>query len=99
MPDGDCEVSIQLDLEGPCPVISVTGVLGRPGGALLTAMLQYVRQQHGRRAAVDLRGVPRADRHGLASLIDSGAVIHRASPEVGRALVALTGVLPRRRAG
>ena len=88
-------MTIQLDLDPPRPVVSVTGALGRSGGDLLTAVLQYARQQHGRPAAVDLQGVSHVDRHGVAALIDSDPVIHQASPEVDRALAASTGVRPR----
>lgn len=79
-------VTIRLDLDAPQPVVFVAGTLERSGGALLTAVLEYVRQQHGGPVAVDLEQVSHVDRHGLASVIESGAVVARASPRVRRAL-------------
>ncbi len=81
-----CEVTIQLDLGPPHPSISVAGVLGRSGGALLTAVLEYVREQDGRPVAVDLRDVSHVDRHGLASIIRSGVALAGTSPAVDQAL-------------
>ncbi len=86
-PERGCEVTIELDLDPPHPLISVTGVLERSGGALLTAVLEYVReQQHGGPVAVDLRGVFHVDRHGLAPITESGVVLIAASPAVDQVL-------------
>jgi hypothetical protein len=83
-------VTIQVDLDPPHPVVSVAGVLRRSGGSLLTAVLEYVRDQDGRPVAVDLRGVSQVDRHGLAPIIDSSAVLAGTSPAVDRALTGVT---------
>lgn len=86
-----CEVTIQLNLGPPHPSISVAGILGRSGGALLTAVLEYVReQQHGGPVAVDLRGVSHVDRHGLAPITGSGVVLTATSPAVDRVLAGRT---------
>ncbi len=80
-------MTLYVDLDPPLPVVSVVGVLGRSGGALLTAVLEYVReQQHGRPVAVDLRGVSHVDRHGLAPIIVSGVVLTATSSAVDRVL-------------
>src|SRR5687768_11484461 len=63
------QVTVYVDLDPPLPVVSVVGVLGRSGGALLTAVLEYVREQDGRPVVVDLGDVSHVDRHGLAPII------------------------------
>jgi hypothetical protein len=85
------DVTIRLEIDAPQPVVLVVGALQRPGGALLTAVLEYVRQQHGGRAAVDLGQVSQIDSHGLAAVIASGADVTSAPPRVRRALKDLTG--------
>jgi hypothetical protein len=89
-PDRGCEVHIRLDLDAPRPVVSVAGPLERPGGDLLAAVLEYVRRTNRGPVALDLRGVSRVDRHGLAPVVESGAVVAGASPRVHRALTGLT---------
>jgi hypothetical protein len=88
--------------------VSVVGFLGRSGGALLSAVLEYVRERESEPVALDLRGVSHADRHGLAPVIESGAALAGTSPAVdhvlagarrttdllGRAAGADTGRLP-----
>ena len=90
-PERGCQVTIRLDLDAPEPVVSVAGTLERPGGALLAAVLEYVRQTHGGPIAVDLSRVSRIDGHGLAPVIESGVVVDGASPRVHRALTGLMG--------
>lgn len=85
------EVSVCVSRRGPRPVISVSGALDTSGAALLTAMLDHVRQVEGWTAEVDLARVEYADSHGLAPLLDGQATIRRASPVVER-LLALVGV-------
>ncbi len=75
----------------PRPVIRVSGALDVSGAALLSAMLDHVRQVEGRTAEVDLARVDYADSHGLAPLLDGRVTIRRASPVVER-LLALLGV-------
>jgi len=82
----DCEVTIEMDLDGPHPVVSVVGLLGHSGGALLAAVLEYVRERDGGPVAVDLRGVSQADRHGLAPVMKPGAVLAGTSPAVDEVL-------------
>jgi hypothetical protein len=89
-PDRGCEVRIRLDLAARRPVVCVAGPLEQPGGALLAAVLEYVRRTHRGPVALDLRGVSRVDRHGLAPVVESGAVVAGASPQVHRALSGLT---------
>jgi hypothetical protein len=93
-PERGCEVTVYVDLSPPLPVVSVVGALGRAGGALLTAVLEYVREQDGRPAAVDLRDVPVADSHALVAVITSDAVLVATSPAVDRALADVTRCLP-----
>ncbi len=81
-----CEVLLQPDLDPPRTVVAVVGLLGRSGGALLAAVLEYVREREGGPVAVDLRGVSQADRHGLAPVIESGAVLAGTSPAVEQVL-------------
>jgi ABC-type transporter Mla MlaB component len=83
------DVTIRLEFDAGQPVVLVAGVLQRPGGALLTAVVEYVRQQHGGRVAVDLGQVSQVDSHGLAAVIASGADVTSASPRVRRALKSL----------
>ncbi len=85
-----CAVTIQLDLDSPHLLISVTGALGRSGGALLMAVLEYVREQHGRPVAVDLRGVSHVDRHGLAPIAESGVAVTATSSAVDQVLAGVT---------
>jgi hypothetical protein len=85
------DVTIRLEIDAPQPVVLVAGALQRPGGALLTAVLEYVRQQHGGPVAVDLGRVSQVDSHGLAAVIASGADVTSAPPRVRRALKDLTG--------
>jgi hypothetical protein len=73
-------------VDPPRTVVSVVGLLGDSGGALLTALLEYVREREGGPVAVDLRGVLHADRHGLAPVIATGAVLTGTSPAVDRVL-------------
>ena len=84
------DVTIRLEIDAPQPVVLVVGALQRPGGALLTAVLEYVRQQHSGPVAVDLGQVSQVDRHGLAAVIASGADVASAPPRVRRALEGLT---------
>jgi hypothetical protein len=84
------DVSIRLEINAPQPVVLVVGALQRPGGALLTAVLEYVREQHGGRVTVDLGRVSQVDSHGLAAVIASGAEVTSAPPRVRRALMGLT---------
>jgi hypothetical protein len=86
----DCEVTIEMDVDGPHPVVSVVGFLGRSGGALLSAVLEYVRERDSGPVALDLRGVSHADRHGLAPVIESGAVLAGTSPAVDQLLAGAT---------
>ena len=80
------QVTVNVDLDPPLPVVSVVGVLERSGGALLTAVLEYVREQDGRPVAVDLRGVSHVDRYGLAPITRFGVAIAGTSPAVDQAL-------------
>jgi anti-anti-sigma regulatory factor len=80
------DVTIRLEIDGPGSVVLVVGDLQHPGGALLTAVLEYVRQQHGGPVAVDLGQVSQVDSHGLAAVIASGADVTSAPPRVRRAL-------------
>jgi len=84
--DHDWTVTIRLLLDAPEPVVFVAGALDRRGGALLTAVLEYVQQQHGGSVAVDLAQVSQIDRHGLASVIESGAMVASAPPRIRRVL-------------
>jgi hypothetical protein len=86
----DCEVTIEMDVDGPHAVVSVVGRLGRSGGALLSAVLEYMRERESGPVALDLRGVSHADRHGLAPVIESGAVLTGTSPAVDRVLAGAT---------
>jgi hypothetical protein len=81
-----CEVSLQSDCDPARTVISVVGLLEHSGGALLAAVLEYVREREGGPVAVDLRGVFHADRHGLAPLIESDVVLAGTSPAVAHVL-------------
>jgi hypothetical protein len=81
-----CKVSVQSDCDPARTVISVVGHLGHSGGALLAAVLEYVREREGGPVAVDLRGVSHADRHGLAPVIESGVVLAGTSPAVAHVL-------------
>lgn len=89
-PNHGWDVTIRLEIDAPQPVVLVVGALQRPGGALLTAVLEYARQQHGGRVAVDLGRVSRVDSHGLAAVIASGADVTSAPPRVRRALKGMT---------
>jgi hypothetical protein len=84
--DLGCEVTIEVCPDRPQPVVSVVGLLGHSGGALLAAVLQYVRARDGGPVAVDLRGVSHADPSSLAAVIESGAVLAGSSPAVDQAL-------------
>jgi len=92
LPDGEkdhghsWDVTIRLEIDSPQPVVVVAGALQRPGGALLTAVLEYVRQQHGGPVAVDLAQVSQVDSQGLAAVIASGADVASAPPRVRRVL-------------
>jgi hypothetical protein len=81
-----CEVLLRSDLDPRRTVVSVVGLLGHSGGALLAAVLEYVRERGGGPVAVDLRGVSHADRRGLAPVIASGAVLAGTSPAVDQVL-------------
>jgi hypothetical protein len=83
------DVTIRLEIDAPQPVVLVAGALQRPGGALLTAVLEYVRQQHGGRVAVDLGQVSQVDSQGLTAVIASGVDVTSAPPRVRRALKSL----------
>ena len=89
-PDRECEVTIEMDVDGPRRVVSVVGPLGYSGGALLSAVLEYVRERGCGPVALDLRGVSHADRHGLAPVIESGAVLAGTSPAVDQVLASAT---------
>ena len=91
--DDGCEVLILLDVTGPHPVVSVVGALERPGGALLAAVLEYVRRAHGGLVTVDLSLVSAVDRHGLGPVIATGAAVEGASLRVDRVLTGLAGSL------
>lgn len=84
-----CEVLLRSDSEPSRTVVSVVGPLGHSGGALLAAVLEYVREREGGLVAVDLRGVSHADRFGLAPVIESGAVLTGTSPAVDQVLAGL----------
>jgi hypothetical protein len=85
-----CEVLLESALERGRTVVCVVGLLERSGGALLAAVLEYVSEREGAPVAVDLRGVSCADRHGLAPVIESGAVIVGTSPAVDQVLAGAT---------
>jgi hypothetical protein len=85
------EVTVEVHRQAVPPVVVVTGRLGREGGALLAAMLAHVRGRGGPRVVLDLRRVSYADRHGLAPVLEAGAVIRCASPAVDRELGPLKG--------
>lgn len=89
--DDGCEVTVRLHFDGPHPVVSVVGALERPGGALLAAVLEYLRRTHGGPVTVDLSQVSDVDRHGLGPVIATGAAVEGASPRVDRVLTGLAG--------
>ncbi len=72
--------------EGSRPVVHIEGELDHDCAPLVTAMVEHVETLHGRPVRVDLTGVPYADTHGLAPLLQEGVVISRTSPEVHRLL-------------
>lgn len=94
-PARSAELSVHVSRCGPRPVVTVIGALDTGGAALLSAMLDHVRETEGRGAEVDLSRVDYADSHGLAPLLDGQAPIRQASPVVRRLLAALGRPLPR----
>ncbi len=93
-PGASDEFTVWVDRSRPRPVVSVTGDLDASGAALLSAMLDHVRESEGRTAVVDLTGVDYVDSHGLAPVLDGDAIICGASPLVTRLLDLLAGPLP-----
>jgi hypothetical protein len=91
VPEAGCDVTVRLHLDGPHPVVSVVGALERPGGALLTAVLEYLRQTHSGPVTVDLSRVSDVDQTGLAPVIAAGVDVDGASARVDRILTGLTG--------
>lgn len=88
------EFTVYVDRSRPRPVVSVIGALDTSGAALLSAMLDHVRQTEGRTAVVDLTHVDYVDSHGLAPVLDADATICGASPLVRRLLELLARPLP-----
>ncbi len=88
------EFTVCVDRSRPRPVVTVIGALDVSGAALLSAMLDHVRQTAGRAALVDLTHVDYVDSHGLAPVLDANATICGASPVVTRLLELLAGPLP-----
>ncbi len=88
------EFTVCVDRSRPRPVVSVIGALDTSGAALLSAMLDHVRQTEGRTAVVDLTHVDYVDSHGLAPVLDADATICGASPLVTRLLQLLARPLP-----
>jgi hypothetical protein len=88
------EFTVCVDRSTPRPVVSVIGALDMSGAALLSAMLEHVRQTDGRTAVVDLSHVDYVDSHGLAPVLDANATICGASPLVTRLLELLARPLP-----
>lgn len=94
VPGAPDEFTVCVDRGRPRPVVSVIGALDMSGAALLSAMLDHVRQTEGRTAVVDLTHVDYVDSHGLAPVLDANATICGASPLVTRLLELLPGPLP-----
>ena len=92
--DAPDEFTVCVDRSRPRPVVSVTGALDVSGAALLSAMLDHVREMEGRTAVVDLTGVDYVDSHGLAPVLDGDATVCGASPLVARLLELLSRPLP-----
>ncbi len=88
------EFTVCVDRSRPRPVVTVIGALDVSGAALLSAMLDHVRQTEGRTALVDLTHVDYVDSHGLAPVLDADAAICGASPVVTRLLRLLAGPVP-----
>ena len=94
LPGPPDEFTVCVDRSRPRPVVSVIGALDTSGAALLSAMLDHVRQTEGRTAVVDLTHVDYVDSHGLAPVLDADATICGASPLVRRLLELLARPLP-----
>ena len=93
VPGAPGEFTVCVDRSRPRPVVSVIGALDTSGAALLSAMLDHVRETEGRTAVVDLTHVDYVDSHGLAPVLDANATICGASPLVTRLLELLSGPL------
>ena len=94
VPGAPDEFTVCVDRSRPRPVVTVIGALDLSGAALLSAMLDHVRQTEGGTALVDLTHVDYVDSHGLAPDLDANATICGASPVVTRLLELLAGPLP-----
>ena len=84
---GDLTVYVDTDLR--LPVVSVVGALEGHGQALLSAVLDHVREQIGPPIVVDLHGVSRTDRHALAPVLTADVVLTDTSPAVDEVLLDL----------
>lgn len=100
---GDLSIDLRLDL--PRPLVSVAGDLDLASVGLLAAMLDHARRTSHRRTGavsaledvdldVDLTEVPFADSQGLAPMLDSRTRIVGASTAVRRLLLVLRDVGP-----
>ena len=94
VPGAPDEFTVCVDRSRPRPVVTVMGALDVSGAALLSAMLDHVRQTEGQTAVVDLVHVDYVDSHGLAPVLDANATICGASPVVTRLLQLLAEPLP-----
>jgi anti-anti-sigma factor len=94
VPGAPGEFTVCVDRSRPRPVVSVIGALDTSGAALLSAMLDHVRETEGRTAVVDLTHVDYVDSHGLAPVLEANATICGASPVATRLLELLARPLP-----
>ncbi|NEK84520.1 STAS domain-containing protein [Blastococcus saxobsidens] len=84
-------MALDVEWDGPRPVVVVSGELDLVGGDLLAAVLDHVRSSRAELVAVDLSGVTFVDTHGLAPAMQPDVVLVDPSRVVCR-LLSLMGL-------
>ncbi|RZU31307.1 anti-anti-sigma regulatory factor [Blastococcus saxobsidens] len=84
-------MALDVEWDGPRPVVVVAGELDLVGGELLAAVLDHVRSSRPAFIAVDLSGVTFVDTHGLTPALQADVVLVDHS-RVVRRLLSLMGL-------